>query len=250
MIVWCEYEMKPNYDQEFYRRAEKSLGAAKVIAGILHRFLDVRSILDVGCAQGTWLAAWRDLGCLDVMGIDGSYIDRNRLVVPNKKIIEFDLESRFDLGRRFDLVQCLEVAEHLSVARSSSLVEDLTAHSDIVLFSAAPPGQGGAYHVNEQPYEFWRELFNLQGYAGFDCIRPLIRSNKNIPFWYRYNVMLYVRKTTSSSLRNEIAVSRLRDDMVIKEMAPPSFRIRKAILRKMPKTFITNLANLQARIVG
>jgi hypothetical protein len=34
----------------------------------------------------------------------------------------------------------------------------------MVLFSAAPPGQGGEHHVNERTYEFWRGLFARHGY--------------------------------------------------------------------------------------
>lgn len=53
-------------------------------------------------------------------------------------------------NRRFDLAMTIEVAEHLTPVRADSFVEDLTRLSDVVLFSAAIPAQGGINHVNEQ----------------------------------------------------------------------------------------------------
>jgi hypothetical protein len=63
------------------------------------------------------------------------------------------------MGRRFDLVQSLEVGEHLPLSAAETLVDSLTTASDRVLFSAAVKGQGGEFHVNEQPLAFWQELF-------------------------------------------------------------------------------------------
>ncbi|MDP6884692.1 MAG: hypothetical protein QF830_11185, partial [Rhodospirillales bacterium] len=42
----------------------------------------------------------------------------------------------------------LEVAEHLPPDAAETFVATLVAHGRLVLFSAAPPGQGGLNHVN------------------------------------------------------------------------------------------------------
>jgi hypothetical protein len=54
-----------------------------------------------------------------------------------------DLLRPFDRTLRFDPVVCLEVAGHLPFPWSENLIESLALYGDIILFSAAPPGQGG-----------------------------------------------------------------------------------------------------------
>jgi hypothetical protein len=53
----------------------------------------------------------------------------------------------------------LECAEHLPAHRAAPLVEWLTKSAPIVVFSAAIPGQGGKGHINEQPPDYWNDLF-------------------------------------------------------------------------------------------
>ena len=142
-------------------------------------------MVDFGCAEGVWLSAWRDAGVQDVLGLDGDYVDRRRLLIPQERFHAVDLSQPIDLGRRFDLAQSLEVAEHLPAAAARHFVATITRHSSLALFSAAPPGQGGAHHVNEQPYGYWRDLFaeigpereaKLRGYLA----APLERRIQNI----------------------------------------------------------------------
>ncbi len=232
------------YDEAFYDRTEQSAAAAAAIVAILRQLAPIDSVLDVGCARGTWLAAWRAAGCGDVIGIDGSQGGRERLLIPPDRFIETDLSRPFSLGRRFDLVQCLEVAEHLPPARSAGLADDLTAHGGMVLFSAAPPGQGGEYHINEQPYEFWRDLFAARGYAAFDCVRPAIAGRREVPYWYRYNMLLYVRT-------GEAAVAppgRLPSSEPVPDVSPPLFRMRKRLFRMLPRSMLDRLAALNTRL--
>jgi len=236
----------PVYDGAFYDRAEKSAAAARRIVSIIAAALEVGSVLDVGCARGTWLAAWRDAGCRDVFGIDGPYVDRDQILIDPACFMTADLAAPFSLGRRFDLAQCLEVAEHLPASRSLSLVADLTAHSDAVLFSAAPPGQGGAGHINEQPYAFWQKLFAQRGYVACDVLRPALRTDRTIPYWYRYNIVLYLHADLArrvEACRSSIVPAGL----VVPDISPLSFRIRKFLLRALPPFMIDFLAFVLAR---
>ncbi len=85
------------------------------------------------------------------------------------------------------------MAEHLSPERADSFVEDLTGLSDIVLFSAAIPGQGGEGHINEQFLSYWEEKFEKRNYKLLDCIRPnIIREGDKIPWWYKQNIVVFV----------------------------------------------------------
>ena len=50
------------------------------------------------------------------------------------------------------------MAEHLSPEAGAGLVASLARHGDVLLFSAASPGRGGEFHVNERSPEYWRSL--------------------------------------------------------------------------------------------
>ena len=139
------------------------------------------------------------------LGIENERPDPCHLEVDPNLILHADLSHRLDLQRRFDLVLCLEVAEHLTAEAAEVVVGNCTRHADAVLFSAAIPGQQGRVHLNEQLPEYWVGLFSAQGYAVFDIIRPLIWDDRNIPVWYRQNMLLFVRETLP-------IVGRLRDE--------------------------------------
>lgn len=64
----------------------------------------------------------------------------------------------------YRLAVSLDVAEHLPPQLGERLVETGTKAAPRVLFSAAPPGQGGQGHVNEHPKAYWLERFARHGY--------------------------------------------------------------------------------------
>ncbi|EEO23533.2 MULTISPECIES: hypothetical protein [Helicobacter] len=97
-------------------------------------------------------------------------------------------------GKPFSIAQSLEVAEHLYAEYAENFVRTLTSLSDIILFSAAIPHQGGTHHVNEQPPAYWADIFKKYDYVCFDIVRPKVWENTKIAHWYRQNIMLYVHK--------------------------------------------------------
>jgi hypothetical protein len=148
------------------------------------------SMIDVGCGTGTWLRAAADCGVADVLGIDGVMAPAEQLCMAAHLIQQRDLTQPVDLGRRFDLAVCLEVGEHLAAEHASALVSTLVRSSDVVLFSAACPGQPGQHHVNCQWPEYWQRLFNDRGYSCDDSIRWQIWGNDGIEPWYRQNMFV------------------------------------------------------------
>jgi SAM-dependent methyltransferase len=167
--------------------------SAQTVVPLVNGLLRPASVLDVGCATGTWLAEWRGVGVSDVLGIDGNYVDRTALLIPVDQFEPVDLRRPFSLGRKFDLVQTLEVAEHLDEACADTFVESLSRHGDTVLFSAAIPGQGGTHHVNEQWPSYWAEKFAAAGYTAYDVIRPRIWTDSRVLYWYKQNILLFAR---------------------------------------------------------
>jgi SAM-dependent methyltransferase len=184
------------YDSFFYEgiTATASRAARRVVPYVVE-WLEPASVVDVGCGEGAWLAAFLEAGCHGI-GIDGPHVDRSRLLVPEELFHCYDLEQPLGAlvrGQRFDLAVCLEVAEHLSPARADGLVDDLAALSDRLLFSAATPGQGGYGHVNEQPHEFWVTRFEDRGYAASSVLRRRFAENEEVASWYRANLLVLTR---------------------------------------------------------
>jgi cyclopropane fatty-acyl-phospholipid synthase-like methyltransferase len=117
---------------------------------MLWDFYPVASLLDVGCGDGRWLATAKELGAEVIKGVDGPWTDRSRLLIPREDFEVRDLSDEFDLHQKFDLAMSLEAAEHVAAQHARSFVDNLIRHSDVVLFGAAIPYQGGFRHINER----------------------------------------------------------------------------------------------------
>lgn len=170
--------------------AERS---AEVIVPLVMDILHPRSVVDVGCGEGTWLAGFHRLGVEDLLGIDGDYVGRSRLQIPHENFQAADLSRPLAVPRTFDLAVSLEVAEHLPEECAALFVESLTHLAPVVLFSAAIPFQGGNHHVNEQWPDKWAELFKRHDYLPVDCIRKRIWKNEAVEWWYTQNTLLFAQ---------------------------------------------------------
>jgi SAM-dependent methyltransferase len=166
------------------------LDAPSIVFPIINETYKPASILDVGCGLGTWLKVISDSGIEDFFGIDGIEVRNEDFFVSKENFQRYDLIDSWDIGRKFNLLFCLEVAEHLPSNSASSFIHSLTKHSDTIIFSAACPYQPGQGHINCQWIDYWQDLFNRNGYACFDEIRPLIW-NKDFPeWWYKQNIFV------------------------------------------------------------
>ena len=224
------------YDAAFYEHVKRtaSHSAGSVLPCVKDAILlrPPESVLDVGCGPGSWVAVWLTLGVSDVLGLDR--FDRG---VPNafaQHLASVDLTEPIHLGRRFDLAQCLEVAEHLHERHADTLVESICAHSDVVVFGAASPGQGGDHHVNEQPASYWREKFADRGYDAYDALRPLLAPMKHVEPWYRYNTLVYATPSGATRLSANALSTKIGGQIPNNESL--AWRMRRAAVQTMPKT--------------
>ena len=140
---------------------------------------------------GAWLRVAEELGVRQLLGIDGHYVGQDTLLIQPQEFQSWDLKERIILPSRFDLAISLEVAEHLPFHRAETFVADLTKLSEVVLFSAALPYQGGVEHINEQWLEFWAILFRRHGYVACDILRKQIWNNPQVEFWYAQNIVVF-----------------------------------------------------------
>jgi SAM-dependent methyltransferase len=185
--------MQP-YDQNFYsKESDACRRSARVIVPLVLDLLAPRRVVDVGCGVGTWLAVFGEHGVSDLLGIDGDYVDRSMLEIPQARFQAADLNRPIPPRDRFDLVVSLEVAEHLPPGSADQFVDTLAELGPAVLFSAAIPFQGGVHHVNEQWPEYWAERFERRGFVTIDCVRPKVWQDPDVLWYYAQNTLLYVR---------------------------------------------------------
>lgn len=182
------------YDTSFYlRQQQRSWRAAEVVADIVAPLVAPQSVIDIGCGTGGWLRAFQERGAGRVHGVDGPHVDQAALVISPSDFTAHDLTQSLSLAARFDLAISIEVAEHLPPDRAEGFIEDISRHSDVVLFSGAIPFQGGVNHVNEQWPSYWASKFAVHGYLAFDAVRPHLWNQRDIAYWYKQGVLLYAR---------------------------------------------------------
>ena len=152
-------------------------------------------MIDLGCGTGVWLTAFADAGVTDISGVDGAHVALDQLAIPPARFTAHDLSQPFAANRQYDLAISVEVAEHLAPESAPQFVESLVGLAPVVLFSAAAPHQAGKHHVNNNWPAYWARLFNQQGYVVVDQLRFDIWEDTRIDWWYRQNIMFYVRES-------------------------------------------------------
>ena len=189
-----------------------SLSSARAVLGELFAAMGgvPSQVLDVGCGVGTWLRAAQELGAKTVRGLDGEWVPRNELEISPEAFTSCDLVQSAKLRaleglgtKRFDLALSVEVAEHLPGDCAADLVSLLCQYSDLVLFSAAVPYQGGVNHVNEQWPSYWSSLFSKCGYVCFDFLRPRVWSRPDVDWWYGQNILVFATARAREQLQGQ-----------------------------------------------
>ena len=177
----CNYEGIVNEETEqAHRLAEclKSMGVTKV--------------LDVGCGPGNYVTEMRKIG-IEADGVD---IDPRCKETPHCK--QLDVTQFKGEPPRYPIVISLEVGEHIPAHLSWNYVSYITnTKPDMVIFSAAIPGQGGDGHINLQYKSYWVHRFDVNGYQ-FDFLateelRGYMASGYHLG-WFIQNVMVFTPK--------------------------------------------------------
>ena len=185
--------MKTEYSPEYYNRLKSgSRDSAKAIVPVVFDLLRPRSVIDLGCGTGSWLAEFKRQGVADVVGVDGPHIPANQLEIHAREFVAADFSEPLRLRGYFDVALSLEVAEHLNPAQSDEFIDTLTRLAPAVLFSAAIPYQGGEHHVNEQWPAYWVERFAARGFIALDPFRRWLWARSDVDWWYAQNLLLFV----------------------------------------------------------
>jgi 2-polyprenyl-3-methyl-5-hydroxy-6-metoxy-1,4-benzoquinol methylase len=153
------------------------------------------SVIDLGCGPGVYLLPYKMRGC-EVLGVDAC-ITGGECLAP-EEFERVDLRLPYTPKHKYDLVICLEVAEHIQEFYVEQLIDNICGCGDTVIFTGATPGQGGTYHFNEQPHEYWLKKFAARGYKVHwmqDDLRKFLRGLPTPPYcpWLIHNCFLLVR---------------------------------------------------------
>jgi len=226
------------YSAQFFdSQRDGSLASAAIILPLLIDIFRPRSLIDIGCGQGTWSKTALALGLEDQLGIDGAWA-KPVLSIPAEKFRAIDLAAPFDLGRRFDLAISMEVGEHISSARADTFVNNIVRHADAVVFSAAAPYQGGVHHVNEQWPAYWAAKFAARDYRCFDFLRWRIWDDRRIATWYRQNVLVFASRRNAALIHTletqaaetpPAAIAAIHPEMWTAMMNSKSLRLQRLI---------------------
>lgn len=183
------------YTQRFFKNTIKlESQSAKTVIEILKKIFEPKSVIDIGCGAGIYLKEFKKLG-IDILGYDGSPFCKEESSL-KEEIKIHDLCAPLQLDRVFDLCICIEVAEHLEKQYSETLLDTLTGLSSNIVFTAATPGQGSKRigHINEQPHEFWINLFKKRGFILQEKLTEETKKkmeNKNVIWWITKNLMIF-----------------------------------------------------------
>ncbi len=214
------------YGDEFYHTIrDGSLRSASIVVPFVTSLTKPASVVDVGCGTGAWLSCFRHCGIDDIFGLEFSEVSPHLAHLDASHIRIIDASQPFDLPRTFDLAVSLEVAEHLPAESAPGFVESLVRLAPVMLFSAAVPGQGGVNHLNEQWPSYWARLFARHGYVAADCLRDRIWTDRRIEWWYRQNLLLFVREDLAAPYleqQSSAALDRMMPYALRREQPPPA----------------------------
>lgn len=154
------------YNQDYYQQInDEETPQAERLAEIVVEMYKPKRVVDVGCATGLYLKPFLDRN-VDIIGVDYApdTVSKEVLMVPKSKIHIADITKKPPTIKKGDVSICLEVFEHVPESGADKAVQYLCGTSDVLIFSAAQPGQGGGGHVNCQPKSYWAEKFWDNGF--------------------------------------------------------------------------------------
>jgi SAM-dependent methyltransferase len=146
------------------RKAALAIAAAEFVLG-----RTIRSVLDVGCGEGSWRATLRRLRPkLRYTGVDGSeYAVRRHGRQRNIRLARFGALGRLKLDGPFDLVVCADVLHYVptsELAPGIGAIGRLThGLAWIEVFTAEDDTIGDHVEFRERPTATYERLFRRAG---------------------------------------------------------------------------------------
>jgi len=215
-----------SYNSEFYKELRHtSSKSAIVLAEFILREFKPKSVVDFGCGTGELLKALELMGEVDCLGIEGPWIKQASKCY--HRIVVKDLREVVALEKTYDVAVCLEVGEHLEGLYSRNLIATLTNSADIIVFSAAIPGQNGTEHINLQFPEYWAKLFWERGFSLWLDPRSKFYENYDLAAWYQQNTLVYKKIDHEVATKDFISPNLVRHPLIF----PKKYPIKNIVYR-------------------
>ena len=203
---------------------------------IIEKVLDwihPKEVIQLGCGEGIWLQEFKSRG-IAINGVDLEDYARSTFWQENPSgFLAADLRQQIvSSPDRLDLAISLETANKLEEDKAREFVRSLCNLSDVVLFSAAVPGQNED-DVNAQMQSYWGEIFKENNYVALDCIRLKVWDNEQVDVRYRQNLMLYVKEIALAQYPLLFEYYAKHREYMVSNMVHPVFlRQQKEILEQ------------------
>jgi len=185
-------------DEKFFERVTiEELPQAFRLARVLTDMYHPTSVSDMGCATGLYLVPFYAKG-IDVYGYDNGTEAKGQSLLKDGLIqwVDVTCES-FVPATKTDIAICLEVLEHIPEKDADAAIRALVSMSDVIVFSAAIPGQGGDGHINCQFKPYWVIKFAHHGYTvdmeDTERLRNAMARGYHMG-WFTQNVMVLKKR--------------------------------------------------------
>jgi hypothetical protein len=215
------------------------------------KLLEPKTLIDIGSGLGIWSKIFTDtFPNIDLaIAID---LERHKGEILDElegrrgfEFIEHNLESLQRLpGDNFDLAICVEVLEHVSPEAAQIVFDEFAAKCSFVIFGAAIKGQGGTHHINEQSFQFWTNEMLRRGLVPLDVVRPQLADRKDVPGYYKYNIILWWNPLLSNQKDYSFTELFSTYPPTIIDTRPMLTRLRYLLLSFLPHKTLTKLAQL------
>lgn len=147
----------------------------------LVKTFNIKSLIDVGCAQGHALHAFGRLGVEKLLGIEGLQYNADYCKVP---VIVHDLTKAPCVIEGYDFVWCSDVAEHIEEQYVGNLLQTLAVGKIVAMAQGGPEmGHSGWHHVNNKPEIYWIEKMREYGLETDEALTQEARKQSSRGIW-------------------------------------------------------------------
>ena len=172
----------------------------KLFTWIVKTF-SVRSVLDVGCAEGHSAEYFKSLGC-DVLGVEGS-----PMAIRDSKIPENITQHDFCTGahktkKTYEMVWSCEFVEHVEEKYMQNFLESFKSAEKYIFMTHATPGQVGHHHVNCKPKEYWIKVVSNLGFRFCPVITRMAKTRATGHF--KRTGLVFINNNHNISLKNKL----------------------------------------------
>lgn len=169
------------HDRAFFEQMRGCRDNYRKLADCIHQIVGPQpSCLDIGAGIGLQTARLMELGWRQVIGAEHSDLAR-QMREPGVTMIAYDLtKPRAAVSNSSACAICTETAEHIPEEFADAIVANVSGQAtDVIVWSAAAPGQEWEGHINLQPPSYWLERFETHGWtldiARTGALRDLMR---------------------------------------------------------------------------